>query len=183
MKLSAVRASAGTVGVVVLTTVGLGVAQPASAATSTSTSTSTSAEGRCAASLPPSVLGDPGVHAGESSGARLWHDGAGWHLRFTHPGSGTQVFTGVVTSGQPITARGYKFEKHDSYRLSNRGRTLTFTLVNHGAIDGIDFTDRCAINTAFAVARDGHRLAPVEIWLGAHRAHPTSNPFLVQRHR
>jgi hypothetical protein len=184
VKVSSFRAVTGLVGAVVLSTATVGLAGPAGAATASATSTSsTPADQRCAKPLPAPVIGDPGVHAGQASGARVWHDRSGWHVRFTHPGDGTQVFTGVIRSGQPISVRGYRLEKQDSYRLSNRGRTLTFRLVNHGQVDGLDFTDRCAINTTFDLVRDGHRLAPADIHLGVNKAHPTSNPFRVQRHK
>jgi hypothetical protein len=164
---------------VALVAVGLGAAQPAWSATTGSSA----ADQRCTRPLPPSAIGDPGVRGGASSGARVWHDAAGWHLRFTHPGTGTRVFTGVVTSGQPITAHGFRFEKQDSFRLSHHGRRLTFTVTNHGGIDGIDFTDRCAVNTAFSLTRDGRRLPVTDVGLGARQVHPTGNPFLVQRLR
>jgi hypothetical protein len=179
VKLSRSRTVTGAVAVAALVTVGIGVAQPASAATTSGAA----ADQRCARPLPAAVIGDPGLQAGASSGARVWHDSSGWHVRVTHAGNGTQVFRGVVTSPQPITAHSYRFEKGDSFRVSNHGHTLAFTLVNHGAIDGIDFTDRCAINTGFTFSRDGHRLPAAAVYLGAAQAHPLGDPFLVQRGR
>jgi hypothetical protein len=183
VKLSRSRTVTGALAVAALVTAGVGVAQPASAATKTATTSGAAADQRCARPLPSAVIGDPGLKAGAASGARVWHDGSGWHVRVTHAGSGTQVFRGVVTSPQPITAHSFRFEKGDSYRVSNHGHTLAFTLVNHGAIDGIDFTDRCAVNTRFSFARDGHRLPATDVYLGASQVHPLGDPFLVQRSR
>lgn len=198
MRMSRSQVAAGAAGGLALLAVGAGPASagapPASAAVSAAVSAPVSAPvsaavsapaaaQRCAKPLPSQVLGDPGLSAGAASGARVWHDATGWHIRFTHPGTGPEVFTGVIRSPQPITVRGYRLEGEDSLRLRNRGRTVTFRLVNRGAIDGIDLTDRCAINTSFTFYRDGRRLATGDVLLGAQGAHPTSNPFVVQRHR
>jgi hypothetical protein len=175
VKLSRFHAVAGATGAVVLMLTGVGLAGGASA--------STAGDARCDMPLPGSVIGDPGVTAGQSSGTRVWHDGAGWHVRVTHPGSGTEVFTGAVHSPQAITVRGYRVEKEDWIKLDDGGHTLTYKLVNHGAIDGIDFTDRCAINTSFSLQRDGRQLSTGDVHLGRNGAHPLGNPFLVQRRR
>jgi hypothetical protein len=191
VKLSRSNVLTAGVGALVLTAAAAGVASastpepsaplhiaPAAATTPAAPIT----EERCEALLPGQVLGSPDLTAGSRSGARIWHDGTGWHLRVTHPGSGTEVFTGTVRSGQPISAHGYKLEPQDGFYLSNGNRTLSFRFVNHGGIDGIDFTDRCAIDTAFSVQRSGHELSPIAVYLGKHGAHPTSNPFLIERH-
>jgi hypothetical protein len=138
---------------------------------------------RCEATLPAVVIGDPGTKAGAASGVRVWHDGNGWHLRATHPGTDAVAFSGVIRSGQPITATGYRLEKGDSLALSADRRTLTFVLVNHGGLDGVDFTDRCAIHTTFTVRRAGQQVSPSSVFLGAHGGHPTSNPFQIERSR
>ena len=190
MKLSRSRVLTAGLGALILTGAVAGVASastseptaPLHAAPMASTTTTPPmTEERCEAFLPAVVLGSPGLHAGATSGARVWHDGTGWHLRVTHSGSGTQVFTGVIRSGQPISAHGVALEKQDGYYLSNGSRTLTFRLFNHGGIDGIDFTDRCAIDTAFSVQRDGHELSPAAVYLGRHGVRPTSNPFVIER--
>lgn len=181
MRMSRSRLLAGAAGGLTLLAAG---AAPANAAPSTASGSGTPASpGRCAVPLPTSVIGDPGMPAGAASGARVWHDGTGWHVRFTHPGTGPQVFTGAIHSPQPITVRGHRLEGQDTVRTRDRGRTVTFRLVNHGAVDGFDFTDRCAVNTSFVIYRDGYRLAPNDVYLGVHGVHPTSNPFLVQRRR
>jgi hypothetical protein len=185
VKLSRFHAVAGATGTVALMLAGVGLAGSASAATSVMSGSSglSARDARCSVPLPGSVIGDPGTKGGQASGARVWHDRGGWHVRVTHPGSGTEVFTGVVHSPQAITLTGYRLEKEDSIKLTDGGHTLTYRLVNHGAIDGVDFTDRCAINTSFDLYRDGGRLSTSDVYLGAGGAHPLGNPFLVQRRR
>jgi hypothetical protein len=175
VRLSRFQTLAGAAGAVVLTIAGVAVAGTADAADA--------AGEKCAIPLPASVVGDPGVQPGQASGVRVWHDVQGWHVRATHPGTGTEVFTGLIRSPQPISLRGYRLEKQDSVTLADGGRTLRFTLVNHGGVDGVDFTDRCAVNTSFSLLRDGGRLSPTEVYLGAGGSHPAGNPFLVRRHR
>jgi hypothetical protein len=138
---------------------------------------------RCEATLPGVVVGDPGTKAGAESGFRVWHDGAGWHLRATHPGDDALPFSGVIHSGQPITATGFRLEKGDTMTVGADRHTVTFALVNHGGLDGIDFTDRCAIHTTFTLRRSGHQVSATSIYLGTHGGHPTSNPFMVERRR
>ncbi|HEX4427769.1 MAG TPA: hypothetical protein VHZ96_00720, partial [Frankiaceae bacterium] len=58
----------------------------------------------------------------------------------------------------------------------------TFPLVNYGGLDGVAFRADCAKTVIFSLAAGGHALAPTRIFLGAQRVHPTSNPFIIERH-
>ena len=179
-----VTGSAATTATTAGSTTGAGTTAAAAGATTPTDATEESPEHeRCEASLPSIVVGDPGATAGDIAGFRVWHDGSGWHVRATHHGSDPVAFSGVVRSGQPITATGYKLEKGDTMTLSKDRRTLTFALVNHGGLDGVDFTDRCAIHTTFTLRRAGHQVPTTAVFLGAHGGHPTSNPFQIERHR
>jgi hypothetical protein len=111
----------------------------------------------------------------------VWHDGYGWHLRVTHPGTGAETFTGSVRSPGAITASGYRLEKQDGFSVGPDRHVLTFHLVNHGRVDGIDFTDSCSLRTGISFQRDGHELNTGRIRLGGHAVHPTSDPFAVDR--
>lgn len=174
---------AGALALVTAAGVGSVAAPSASAATAladTTTApagTATALGDRCRQALPSDVLGDPKLVAGAASGVRVWHDGAGWHLRATHPGSGAVTFTGTVASTRPIAAVPYRFEAQDRIWFSRDRRVLSFRFVNHGRVDGIDFTDRCAVHTGFALNRGGHRLATSDVYLGRSGAHPATNPF------
>ena len=92
------------------------------------------------------------------------------------------VFTGTIRSGRVIAAQGYRLEGKDSFHLSADRHTLTFRFVNHGNLDGVDFTDRCATITTFNLKRAGHKMRPAAVFLGAHGAHPAHNPFTIRRH-
>jgi hypothetical protein len=160
-----------------------GAAQAATVAPSpASSSPGVSSDTGCSTGyLPAAVLGTPNVTAGSASGYRIYHDKTGWHIRVTHPGHGTVLFTGTVRAGRPIHATGYKLEAGDHFWLSRDRETLTFAFVNHGAIDGVDFTDACSVWTTFTLDQGLHRQSPSNIWLGAHGVHPLSNPFAIER--
>jgi len=131
---------------------------------------------------PSSVQGRPtAFHAGAKAGDYIWHDASGWHLRVTHAGSGREVFTGTIVSSAPLDAVPVKLEKNDVVTLSADKRTITFRLVNYGAIDGFDFWASCASRIGFAGRLDGVRLPTSRIWLGHHDRHPLENPFVVIR--
>ena len=111
----------------------------------------------------------------------LWHDASGWHLRVTHPTSSRVVFRGVITSSSPVTFQRVRDEKHDLVTLSSDKRTLVFRFVNHGGIDGVDFTDSCAATTKFALSRGRHLLGRNHIYIGANSARPSHDPFVISR--
>jgi len=155
-------------------------ATPSPAATSQAPGSSTD-PGCRTGQLPGAVLGTPKVVAGGASGYRVFHDTTGWHVRVTHPGHQAVLFTGVIRSGRPISAKAYKLEAGDHFWLSRDRETLTFEFVNHGAIDGVDFTDACAVWTTFTLNQSAHRISPLDIWLGARGVHPLSNPLAIER--
>jgi hypothetical protein len=132
--------------------------------------------------LPAQVIGAPTVTAGAAAGARVWHDSTGWHVRITHPGHDAVEYTDTISSPGVIKAAGYRLEGHDSLAVAADKHSVTFHLVNRGAIDGIDFTDSCSAITRFTFLQNKNQLSPVSVWLGAHGAHPTSQPFTIERH-
>jgi hypothetical protein len=109
---------------------------------------------------PSAVQGRPTLFtAGASAGDYLWHDATGWHVRVTHPGHGRVVFTGTIVASAPLDATPVKLEKQDVVTLGADRKTITYRLVNYGAIDGFDFTTRCARQVAFGGRMNGVRLA------------------------
>jgi hypothetical protein len=162
----------------------------AASATASSTAGSSASPGEtdadqdhCAMPLPAQIVGTPTVAPGSIDGVWAWHDGTGWHLRVTHPGTGAEVFTGAIRSAQAITAHPYALEKGDSYQLSPDRHQLTFTMTNHGRIDGIDFTDDCAVSTQFGFQHAGAELPASAVHLGAHGVAPATDPFIIQRQK
>ena len=165
------RALTATTAVVLATGSALIAAPAAEASTGCSTGT-----------LPSSVLGNPGVHAGDAAAVYLWHDSHGYHVRATHPGSARMVISGSVTTSRDIASlRRVALESADVLRLSNHNRTLSFRFVNVGRIDGFDFTASCARTARFTFRVGASTATPGQVHLGAHRVSPTSVPFTVER--
>jgi hypothetical protein len=148
--------------------------------TGTITTAATCDEGR----WPISAQGQPlGFHAGARAGDYIWHSSAGWHVRVTHAGSARVVFTGTVVSNTPLTVSGYKLEPGDTFSLSADKLTLTYHLVNHGFIDGLDFRTACATHLKFKGSMAGVKLPIGRLWIGRAGHHPLQNPFVILRNR
>ncbi len=157
------------------------VAPAATLAASTAAPAGTTAtcdEGR----WPASAQGQPATfHAGARAGDYLWHNGTGWHLRFTHPGSARVVFSGTVVSDAPLSVTGFKLETGDTFTLSADKLTLTYRFVNFGRIDGLDVRTACATHLRFRGSMAGAKLPIGRIRIGRASHHPLQNPFVILR--
>lgn len=133
--------------------------------------------------LPAVVQGNPHVAARSAGDAYLWHDGSAWSLRVTHPSTSRTVVSGTITASTGVRyLRAVKLEKGDAVTRSADGKTLAFRLSNYGAIDGFDFSAECSHAVHVVLKADGRSMPTTKVFLGAHRAHPTSVPFTVERH-
>lgn len=133
--------------------------------------------------LPASVHGNPSVRAGQAGAAYLFHDAGGWKLRVTHPGNARVVVSGTITATRGIShVTPAHLERGDAFRVSGDGHTLSFRMVNVGHLDGLDFTAECSHALRVNVRVDGHGASTRQVFLGAHRTHPTSVPFTIERH-
>lgn len=161
----------------------VGLAAPALAATpdGSTPASGTAACDRTAWEAP--VQGAPhGLTAGARGGDYLWHDTHGFHLRVTHPGTARVVYTGVITSPTAMRIDPVKLEKGDVVTLSPSHRTLTYSLVDYGRIDGVNFHTDCAATLTVSRLHEGDRSLPiVRVFLGEHRTHPKHIPFTVHR--
>ena len=141
----------------------------------------TPADAATCGTLPRAVQGDPVVRAGQAGFAYLYHDTHGWHLRVTHPGTAKAVVSGTITASNGISRlHTYRLEGGDVVRISN-GTTLSFRMTNVGHLDGVDFSAECSRTMRVNVKVNGVEATPHQVFLGAHRVHPTSVPFTVQR--
>ena len=173
MRLHRLATAAVTVGAVAV-----GVVAPVTVYADSGTSTSAPACG----ALPSYVEGRPAdLHVRGAAGDYLWHDGSGWHLRVTHRTTRRMVFSGVIVASSPLTYQRVRDEARDKVTLSSDGTKLAFRFVNHGGIDGVDFTDSCASTMKVALAVNGHRLGRNHIYIGAQSARPDHDPFEISR--
>lgn len=132
--------------------------------------------------LPPVVLGDPGVQAHQAPAVYLFHTNGHYSLRVTHPGTSTMVVSGVITTSRALDGlHRVGLERRDTVRNGTDGRSVSFRLVNHGFVDGFNFTASCS-RAVHVVLRIGSAAAtPAQVHLGAGRTSPTSVPFTIER--
>lgn len=170
-------AGLGTVAAAVCT---LAAALPAQADTLTASASSSTCS---TAPWEGVVQGEPaGYKAGSATAATIWHDSSGFHLRVTHPGTSRKVFTGVITADEPMHVAGYHLEKGDIVTLSKNHRTLAFSFVDYGALDGANITTNCATKLTVSRLHVGDAALPAgEVDLGSGKAHPAAVPFAITR--
>lgn len=133
-------------------------------------------------SLPSSVVGSPGLRAHQAAGVYLWHGPSGYALRVTHPGTGRLVVTGTVTVSRDLShVTGVALERADSVHVSSNRQVLFFRFVNYGGIDGVNFAAECSKTVRVQLRVDNVTASPRQVMLGAHRVHPTSVPFTIER--
>ena len=131
---------------------------------------------------PASVQGRPTLfHANGPAGDYIWHDGDGWHVRVTHPGSAGVVFSGRIVSDEPLEGNPVKLEDRDVVALSADRKVITYRFTNYGGVDGFDFRTSCAHRLTFTGNVAGHRVPRTHIWLGDGNENPLQNPFVVTR--
>ena len=132
--------------------------------------------------LPGVVLGNPGLKTQQALGVYLWHGAHGYSLRVTHPGKARVVVSGVITVSRDVSAvRRVALERVDRVTRSNHGRTLAFRFTDYGGVDGIDFGAECSTTVRLALQIAGRSATPAQVFLGQHRASPTSVPFTIER--
>ena len=164
-------------------TAGLGTTLVAGVVLSASPAQAAETTPGCATgALPGVVIGSPGVQAQQAQGVYLWHGAHGYSLRVTHPGKARVVVSGVITVSRDVSAvRRVALEPADRVTRSNHGRTLAFRFTNYGGVDGIDFGAECSRTVHVALQIAGRSATPGQVFLGQHRASPTSVPFTIER--
>ena len=152
------------------------------AATPTTLATDGSTAAACTGGAwPAAVQGTPALAAGTAAGDHLWHDATGWHLRVTHVGTAGVTFSGTIRANRPLHVRGYRLETGDTFTVSADKLSVTYRFVNHGRLDGLDFTTECATRLGVSARMSGALLPVRRIWLGRVGVHPLQNPFAVYR--
>jgi hypothetical protein len=130
---------------------------------------------------PLSVQGMPALHAGSAAGDYLWHDTTGWHLRVTHASTVGFGFSGTIRANRPLHVTGYRLESGDHFTVSADHLSVTYRFVNHGRLDGLNFTTACATRLAVGGRMNGSLLPVRRIWIGHAGRHPLQNPFVILR--
>ena len=169
---------------IALIALAVGLLAPAGASAATPTAAATdgvTATACTGGAWPLSVQGMPAVHAGSAAGDYIWHDAMGWHLRVTHVSTTAFVFSGTIRANRPLHVTGYRLETGDKFTVSADHLSVTYRFVNHGRLDGLNFTTECATRLAFGGRMNGAALPIRRIWIGHAGRHPLQNPFVVFR--
>ncbi len=130
------------------------------------------------------------VQVGKAVAVYGWQDAQRrLHLRVTAPHRKNKAhkFKGTVCAvdkkGKNTikTLTGKLLEKNqDRVKIGPKGHCVWFDFKTNGHIDGFDFTTD-AKHLLFTIFRDGKKVSPKKIYLGAKGVHPAKNPAFIKR--
>jgi len=134
---------------------------------------------------PTFVNGRPaGIDPNTTGATYMWHDNNGWHIRVTHHKYNRRSFSGQITTGGTFAGvRAVHLEKNDTFAVSADKHSITFSFINHGWIDGLNFYTKCAPSITFGFQSDSKTQPVSRIIIGKNSTHPTSNPFIIAREK
>lgn len=116
---------------------------------------------------------------GAVSGAAVWTDGTGLHVRFTARG-GPRRYTGKVCGKEQardlVVVDG---EGDDAAWIGPEGKCVWFKFSADEGLDGFDAIVSGAV-VFFDLRRDQAALPAAEIWVGRAGKHPEHNPFTLE---
>jgi len=113
-------------------------------------------------------------------GVFVWRDSDGFHLRATTTGD-EHVFTGTMhTNGYFDNVNDRFFKGNDYYHLKDRD-TIEFQLTTEGRTVGLDFSIGNGDYTAFELYMDGHKISPMDVYVGKDGWHPGDYKFTLDR--
>ena len=120
---------------------------------------------------------------GSAAGMYQWHDGDGWHVRFTHPGTNAVLVTGVIDSvgTGPFDVATVAAESRDLVGINPAKGKIVFRIVNKGRIDGFDFKVGCVRRFTVSAQVNGAPIANANVYLGAGSVNPLSVPYTMER--
>ena len=136
-------------------------------------------------------IGKPSfVQVGKAVAVYGWQDAnRGLHLRVTaplrkhkaHRFKGSVCAVGKKGNNTIKTLTPKLLEPvQDKAKIGPHGHCVWFDFRTNGHIDGFDFTTD-AKHLLFTIFRDGKKVAPAKIFLGAQGNHPARNPAFIKR--
>ena len=127
-----------------------------------------------------------GFDRGDRSGAYVWHDDSGWHLRTTDPRAEDHHYSGVITitGGDFSALKPIKLETDDWVR-GDGPRTIRYNFQTYNGIDGFDFEASPCRSGAretmtFSLTYEGNA-SPDKIDIGTDDEHPSAATFSTGR--
>jgi hypothetical protein len=114
-------------------------------------------------------------------GAFIWHDNDGFHLRTTSISNEEHVFTGTIhTNGYFKDVNDRFFRGKDFYHLTDRD-TIDFQFTTDGRTVGLDYDVADGDFLAVEIYIDGHKISPMDIYVGKDGWHPNNYKFTLDR--
>lgn len=125
--------------------------------------------------------GRPTFDAGSASGAFVWHDGNGLHVRFTTKAN-ERYYHGKVCAGKIMQLDGYHVDDDSRNKVekSEDGKCINIELYNKMTLNGFDFKAK-GKKVEFRLKVGSGILKPKNIWIGAGNTHPPASPFTLDR--
>lgn len=121
------------------------------------------------------------LNPGHIRGAFMWRDNDGFHLRSTAIDDEQHVFTGTIhTNGYFTNVDDRFFRDKDYYHLMNRD-TIDFQFTTDGRTVGIDCDVADGDYLAIEIYIDGHKISPMDIYVGKDGWHPNDYKFTLDR--
>lgn len=132
------------------------------------------------AGWPRQYEGSPGAIAG-SLGYSIWHDGDGWHVRWSTAGR-SREFSGVIgTDGRFTDIERIRLERRRDRLEVREARTeIDFVAHTRDNVEGFDFRTT-GDRLTFDLRLDGRRIDPDLVRLGRRLISPDRMPFTIRR--
>lgn len=128
--------------------------------------------------------GKPGFKPGSVDAAFVWHDAAGYHVRFTTKiGHQARHLYGTVCVGKDKmkTVKPALLEGKEYAKIGPKGHCVWYDFVTFMHIDGFDFQTDAKVVTfdlRHGKRKDKKRVPPTHIFLGKNKKHPAASPFI-----
>ena len=126
--------------------------------------------------------GAPSLDDNSPTGDYIWHDDKGFHLR-THGPHARHDFDAILhTNGVFKNVDPVRLEDgtNDRFEVRDAGHELVLHFETFDFTDGVNFNIQDGQRLRFNLKLDHTQIGTDHIFLGAHGAHPDSNPFVIR---
>jgi hypothetical protein len=130
---------------------------------------------------PGDVEGAPNLTEQSPLGYYLWHDDNGMHLRTHGPGDEHLFVAHLHTDGTFQNVDSVRLENKDNFSVDDGGHELTLHFHTYDFTDGVNFTIDGGNRLHLRLELDGQMIDTGSIYLGSSGAHPTTDPFTIDR--
>ncbi|MFO0744651.1 MAG: hypothetical protein U1F43_03120 [Myxococcota bacterium] len=141
--------------------------------------TATTAKPVATKNVQVSAEGEPDWRAGDVTGAWVWRDDKGEHVRFRAKVGETHTFTGSVCAKDIQGVARIDLEDGDKAAIVKHKSCIDLALKSDASADGVDFTG-AGQSARINFRMDGKAMPLASIHLGKDLASPASNSFRIR---